>query len=952
MRWQYTPYIIPLLISTVICATLAFYAWRRRSTAGAEAFAMLMLAVAGWSLAYALELASADLSTSIFWAKVKYIGIGIVPVAWLIFALEYTNQGFWLTHRNLILLAIIPVVTVLLMWTNETHDLIWTQPQLDTSGPFITVSKTFGEWFWVHLAYSYVLLLIGTISLVRMLLRSPHIYRQQANMVLIGVAIPWIVNIVSIFGMSQVPNLDLTPFAFTLTGIAFSWAFFRYRLLDIAPIARRTVVEDMREGMIVLDTKNRVVDINPAAQNVVGFNSSEAIGKTDTQIFLGFPDLAGQLHQTTEATIEVKVDRGEDQRDLGVHISPLHDKKNHFNGRLIIIRDITQRKQAETEREHLLGREQEQRLLAETLQEVTLVLASQTSLKAVLDEVLRQTQRLVPYRTAHIMLLEGDRLRIAAWQGYQDFGSEDLISKLVQPLADFPIDAKVIRTTQAIVIPDTEQDLYWVVHEETAWVKSHLVAPLTLQDRVLGLLRLDGDTSNQFSVQDVQYLAPLANAAAIALENARLLASEQHRSEELASLIAAATAVSASLDMKQVLQIVAKQMAKLLAVDACAISKWDKIDKTLTLWVEHAPKNWETEPKWTYPIDLPDYPLIYKALRKVRPIQLQNGDLNVDDAEYNYMARANIVSLLIIPLAVQNRIIGLAQLMDLQKARVFSEREIGLIQTLANQAAIAIENAQLMATEQQRVEQLAMARDRALEASRLKSELLGRVSHELRTPLGVIIGYTEMLHDSVFGDISEEQRDTMQRIIDSAIGLSNRVNDLLDQAQLEANTLKLINEPIAPVDIIGHIQLTLGPQAGAKLLQLSCKIADDVPVTLYGDIDRLCQILSNLVDNAIKFTERGKVEVCIYCPDEDHWALQIIDTGLGISAEAQAHVFEPFWQLDSSSTRKYGGTGLGLSIVKQLTDLMKGRIYLESQLHQGSTFTVLLPLEPVPEMIS
>jgi PAS domain S-box-containing protein len=187
-----------------------------------------------------------------------------------------------------------------------------------------------------------------------------------------------------------------------------------------------------------------------------------------------------------------------------------------------VIRDITPRKRAEAEREYLLATEREQRLLAETLGEVFLALTAQTSHETVLDEILRQIQRLVSHSAANIVLLKNKTLQIARYQGYQAFSSNALVLSLEQSLSDFPLDAEVVNSRRPLVIPDTHQNPRWVTAPESAWIRSFLVVPICLGDRVLGLLRLDSDTPGQFSTQDAKRLEPLANAAAIALENARL----------------------------------------------------------------------------------------------------------------------------------------------------------------------------------------------------------------------------------------------------------------------------------------------------------------------------------------------------------------------------------------------------------------------------------------------
>src|SRR5215203_3525893 len=179
MRWQVTPYSYLLLLAAVISAALVVYTWRRRGTPGAESLALLMAGLCIWTAGYALELSGADLPTKILWAKVEYLGIATVPISWLAFALQYTDREGQLTPRNLTLLSALPLVTLLLAWTNEAHGLIWSSTRLGQGGPFPALEVDHGVWFWVHLSYSYLLLLVGTILLISMLTHSPNLYRKQ-----------------------------------------------------------------------------------------------------------------------------------------------------------------------------------------------------------------------------------------------------------------------------------------------------------------------------------------------------------------------------------------------------------------------------------------------------------------------------------------------------------------------------------------------------------------------------------------------------------------------------------------------------------------------------------------------------------------------------------------------------------------------------------------------------
>jgi PAS domain S-box-containing protein len=350
VRWQITPYSYVLLVAAAIAAALVIYAWRRRGTPGAQTLALLMAGLCIWTAGYALELSGADLPTKIFWAKVQYIGIVTVPVAWLAFTLQYTGRKARLTGRSVALLSALPLITLLLAWTNEAHRLIWSSTGLDEDWPFPALDVDHGAWFWVHLSYSYLLLLTGTILFISMFIRSPHLYRKQNLALLLAVSVPWVGNGVYVLGLSPVPNLDLTPFAFLLSGMAIALSMFRFRLLDLVPVARENVLEGMTDGVVVLDLHDRVVDINPAAGRFLGCSAREVIGRGFAELV---PDWNGffERHHGRAGEIHEEVSLGKEptRRDYELTLSPVVDRKGHSRGRLILLHDITERKRVEKE---------------------------------------------------------------------------------------------------------------------------------------------------------------------------------------------------------------------------------------------------------------------------------------------------------------------------------------------------------------------------------------------------------------------------------------------------------------------------------------------------------------------------------------------------------------------------------------------------------------------------
>jgi signal transduction histidine kinase len=244
----------------------------------------------------------------------------------------------------------------------------------------------------------------------------------------------------------------------------------------------------------------------------------------------------------------------------------------------------------------------------------------------------------------------------------------------------------------------------------------------------------------------------------------------------------------------------------------------------------------------------------------------------------------------------------------------------------------------------ERTRELSQAYEQASSANQYKTEFMAKVTHDLRTPLGVILGYAEVMQQGIFGPLSPEQESALQQIVENTRYLNNLMQDLLDGSQIEHAQLKIVYAPFQSREMVKQVCTPLEALARAKNLQFTTYIDPRFPDSLTGDEKRIRQILSNLVSNAIKFTQEGQVKVSFDLPDVDHWSMQVSDTGPGISPEAQATIFQPFWQVDGATASL--GYGLGLAIVKQLTHLMEGELSVTSALGQGTIFTVVFPLDP------
>ncbi len=341
---QSPPYLLPLLITSVFSALLALVILRRWRAPGAVPLAVLMCAVALWSLAYMVSLATTTLAAQLFWANVTFFGIVLVPVSWFTFALIYTDQGHWLTWRRLLLLLIMPLTTLAMVWTNDLHGLFRSEVSLVNTASFVVLEATLGSFFWVHTAYSYLLLLLGTFLLLRNLLRMSSPYRSQAGGLLIGVVAPWVGNAIYLSGLSPFPYLDITPFAVGISGVALTWDLLRFGLFELVPIAHSTVLRSIEDSVIVLDEYARIVDINPAALALLNRSHREVWGQPAVNIFHADAEMIERYRQVNEAHEELIFQSDNDLRTFDLRISPIYDRNHNLKGRVIVLHDITARK--------------------------------------------------------------------------------------------------------------------------------------------------------------------------------------------------------------------------------------------------------------------------------------------------------------------------------------------------------------------------------------------------------------------------------------------------------------------------------------------------------------------------------------------------------------------------------------------------------------------------------
>lgn len=357
MTTHHVVYLFLIAVSGALSAGLSVVAFRTRDTVSGVPLGVLLVGVTVWSGGKLLELFSPGLSASLFWANVQYVGIVTVVAAWLVFALTYTGRIERVTARIAALLAVEPLIVLVAAWTNAGHELFRTSVDLVSYGALTGVTSTPGPVFWLHAAYSYLLLFVGTVAIVRLVVRSDHLYRSQAIGLTIAVCSPWIGNGLFISGAIS-PALDTTIVGFSVTGVVLAVVTVRHRLLDIVPVvrevARDELIESMTDAVLVVDRQGRVVDGNPAAETLFGRDLADAIGRP---LASAFPALAEAMDEASDGAgpfrTEFERREGNAVRHYDVRVSPLRRGFGAVTGRLVSLRDVTEQRQREQQLEVL-----------------------------------------------------------------------------------------------------------------------------------------------------------------------------------------------------------------------------------------------------------------------------------------------------------------------------------------------------------------------------------------------------------------------------------------------------------------------------------------------------------------------------------------------------------------------------------------------------------------------
>jgi signal transduction histidine kinase len=458
------------------------------------------------------------------------------------------------------------------------------------------------------------------------------------------------------------------------------------------------------------------------------------------------------------------------------------------------------------------------------------------------------------------------------------------------------------------------------------------------QDRVIGAIGTARREPTPFDQKEVTLIKAFADQAVIAIENVRLFNQLQARTDDLTESLQQQTATAdvlkvisrSTFDLQSVLNTLVESASRLCRADRVAI----RLARD-GLYYHVANFGFPPEQKeymQSHALRPDRGSAAGRAVLERKAIQVE--DMKADP-EFRLAPGGGFVrTVLGVPLMREGAPIGVLLLMR-SIVESFTEKQVELATTFADQAVIAIENVRLFEEIGEKSRQLEIA-------SQHKSQFLANMSHELRTPLNAILGYSELILDNIYGETPDKMREVLDRIQKNGKHLLGLINDVLDLSKIEAGQVALSLADYSMRDVVGSVFSAVEPLATEKRLAFMVEVPPNLPAG-HGDERRITQVLLNLVGNAIKFTDRGEIAIKASATNGS-FTVAVHDTGPGINISDHGKIFEEFKQVASPAMKKKGGTGLGLSISRRIIEMHGGRLWVESDLGQGSTFSFSLPI--------
>jgi diguanylate cyclase (GGDEF)-like protein/PAS domain S-box-containing protein len=582
MNTQLIP--ISLIFLSALYAGVGLLIWGRRPGLAITSFAWMMFSVAVWSLGYGLELLTPSLSGKLFWAKIEFVGAFSVAIFLFFFCAAYTGHSNLLGRYTQILFWIIPVITLILAWTNQYHHLIWRTTFIGNFGRLSFLASDFGVWMWLQVAYSYMLIILALVFLFLEVVRSPKPYNLQAGIVLVGALFPWVGNFLYLSGIIF-PGVDITPFAFLPTVLLLAWGALHYRLLGILPTAPSIILHELQDGVVVIDVRKRILYLNTLAEQLLQTTTEESIGQPIESVRDSCAEVLHRLIVQKESYVEQEFMLNGQRRFFDIRISSLSagqwGTNNTDASHLIIFRDIHQRKQAELD---LQRREAIMEALTRTSQQFLRAAAWETNIPGFLEHI---GQAAEVGRAYVFQNYEGQDNQVFTSQCYE-WTAPEIEAQIDNPTfrnvsiqniipASWYSELSQERLVTACIweLPEAEQ-VSFIKRD----VRSTVIVPIFIGRRWWGFLGLEDYASerkwSKAELDALQTAAQIFSASEVRARNENTLRRRQRTLNLLHEIVASALKTT---DRYSMAQTIVNNLGGVINSDGCFLSLWDEVSE-------------------------------------------------------------------------------------------------------------------------------------------------------------------------------------------------------------------------------------------------------------------------------------------------------------------------------------------------------------------------------------
>ncbi len=677
------------IVSSILCLLIAGIVWKRRNNPGSIPFVLTMLAFAVWCISRFPGLFISDIDQSIFWGFVAFISQIIIAPLLSTFIARYTKVNLSLNNHFYWVIWIVPLVLFVFVATNQWHGLAYPYIAFHDVNMDLVVIHEPGFLFYFFVIYAYTLILFSLFWFIRYLKQFGKKGILSTVLLIISSLTTFSLNLIYVLFPSLLLSMDFTPLSFSLLTMVLFWSISQDQLFNIKPIAYQTIFENAPDGMIVITNEGGIIEVNSAAENILGINQAKMIGESLSHLAPHICKIDLQNHQCKEQ-LETEIELpGTPQRIIRLRMQPVTNKNNHSIGRIITLHDISALKQAE---EELKKKYQ----FTDTLVDATAEINATLELKEVLDTILENAAKVIPFDEADIILInQQGKYEFASVKSNDESHPMDFLFNLDPMSGNLFGFEKMVKTGKPIIINNRNDNPDWNPSiNGSEWIQSYLGVPIQHQGKVLGFINLSMGTKNAYNDEQARQIEIFANYAASAIANAEYFNKTQHFANEMAALNEISQSINAGTGLEETLKAALRQLKSIIPIDAFGITLYEHQSHIIETYLYYEDETI---------INIPPFNLYEKdsvsryVIEKEDKLYVPNVFANDSEINANGISWINAFhshTLLAMPLIRRGEIFGVmiagSNIID-----AYNSDQIELVETIALQSSASIDNARL-----------------------------------------------------------------------------------------------------------------------------------------------------------------------------------------------------------------------------------------------------------------